>query len=29
VHDNDPIVRELRWGRGARCRWRNIAIKEL
>ena len=29
VHDNDPIVGELRWGRGARCRWRSIAIKEL
>jgi Domain of Unknown Function (DUF1080) len=29
VHDNYPIVGALRWGRGARCRWRNIAIKEL
>ncbi|MBB3326411.1 3-keto-disaccharide hydrolase [Microlunatus antarcticus] len=29
VHDNDPRFGEGRWGRGARCRWRNIAIKEL
>jgi hypothetical protein len=29
VHDNDPRIGEARWGRGARCRWRNIAIKEL
>ena len=29
VHDNDPRIGEARWGRGARCRWRNIAIKQL
>ncbi len=29
VHDNDPHIGEARWGRGARCRWRDIAIKEL
>jgi hypothetical protein len=29
VHDNDPRIGEARWGRGARCRWRDIAIKEL
>lgn len=29
VHDNDPRFGEARWGRGARCRWRNILIKEL
>jgi len=29
VHDNDPRMGEARWGRGARCRWRNIAILEL
>lgn len=29
VHDNDPRFGEGRWGVGARCRWRNIAIKEL
>lgn len=29
VHDNDPRFGAARWGRGARCRWRNIAIREL
>ncbi|MFD1716104.1 DUF1080 domain-containing protein [Amnibacterium flavum] len=29
VHDNDPIMGEARWGRGAACRWRNITITEL
>jgi hypothetical protein len=29
VHDNDPRAGVDRWGPGARCRWRNIAIKEL
>jgi len=29
VHDNDPRFGEGRWGRGARCRWRNILIAEL
>ncbi|TCC30960.1 3-keto-disaccharide hydrolase [Kribbella speibonae] len=29
VHDNDPRFGEARWGRGARCRWRNLALKQL
>ncbi|HET7476878.1 MAG TPA: DUF1080 domain-containing protein [Dermatophilaceae bacterium] len=29
VHDNDPVFGESRWGRGARCRWRNIRVREL
>jgi len=29
VHDNDPIFGEARWGVGAKCRWRNIRIKEF
>jgi hypothetical protein len=29
VHDNDPMLGEGRWGRKARCRWRNIRIREL
>ena len=29
VHDNDLVFGEARWGRGARCRWRNIRIREL
>jgi hypothetical protein len=29
VHDNDPRGGAGRWGPGARCRWRDIAIKEL
>jgi hypothetical protein len=29
VHDTDPMLGERRWGHGARCRWRNIRIREL
>jgi Domain of Unknown Function (DUF1080) len=29
VHDTDPMLGEGRWGRDARCRWRNIRIREL
>jgi hypothetical protein len=29
VHDNDPLFGEARWGVGAKCRWRNIRIREL
>jgi hypothetical protein len=29
VHDTDPMLGEGRWGHGARCRWRNIRIREL
>jgi 3-keto-disaccharide hydrolase len=29
VHDTDPMLGERRWGRNARCRWRNIRIREL
>lgn len=29
VHDNDLRLGRSRWGLGARCRWRNLAIKEL
>jgi hypothetical protein len=29
VHDNDPVLGPDRWGLGARCRWRNIRIKEF
>jgi hypothetical protein len=29
VHDNDPGLGDGRWGPGARCRWRNIRIREL
>lgn len=29
VHDNDPMLGEGRWGHAARCRWRNIRIREL
>ena len=29
VHDNDPLMGGQRWGPGARCRWRNIAVREL
>ena len=29
VHDNDGMLKEGRWGRGAACRWRNVRIKEL
>lgn len=27
VHDNDSFFGDARWGRGAKCRWRNIRIK--
>lgn len=29
VHENDPLMGGQRWGPGARCRWRNIEIREL
>lgn len=29
VHDNDPILGVDRWAPAARCRWRNVRIKEL
>jgi hypothetical protein len=29
VHDNDPLLGPDRWAPSARCRWRNIRIKEL
>jgi hypothetical protein len=29
VHDNDPVLGQDRWGPTARCRWRNIRVKEL
>jgi hypothetical protein len=29
VHDNDSHFGDARWGPGARCRWRNIRIKNL
>ena len=29
VHDNDPTNGTERWGIGAACRWRNIAVREL
>lgn len=29
VHDNDAHFGDARWGRGARCRWRNLHIREL
>jgi hypothetical protein len=29
VHDTDPMLGEGRWGHGARCRWRNIRVREL
>ena len=29
VHDNDSYLGDDRWGTGAKCRWRNIRIKEL
>jgi hypothetical protein len=29
VHDNDARLGQARWGRGARCRWRNVAVKPL
>jgi hypothetical protein len=29
VHDNDDMLGESRWGRGAVCRWRRLRIREL
>ncbi|MHA6669832.1 3-keto-disaccharide hydrolase [Homoserinimonas sp. A447] len=29
VHENDPSMGEKRWGKGAKCRWRNIRVLEL
>ena len=29
VHDNDPVLGQDRWAPTARCRWRNIRIKEF
>jgi Domain of Unknown Function (DUF1080) len=29
VHDNDPLMGDRRWAPGARCRWRNVQIREL
>lgn len=29
VHDNDPLLGPGRWAPAARCRWRNIRIREL
>ncbi|MFV0252608.1 MAG: DUF1080 domain-containing protein [Beutenbergiaceae bacterium] len=29
VHDNDPMLGKDRWAPEARCRWRNVRIKEL
>jgi len=29
VHDNHPLMAGERWAPGARCRWRNITIREL
>jgi hypothetical protein len=29
VHDNDPLLGSDRWAPEARCRWRNIRIREL
>ncbi|SER28651.1 3-keto-disaccharide hydrolase [Sphingobium sp. YR768] len=29
VHDNDAFFGDARWGEGAKCRWRNIQIREL
>lgn len=29
VHDNDPMLGDGRWRPGARCRWRNIRIREF
>lgn len=29
VHDNEPLLGADRWAPAARCRWRNIRIKEL
>ncbi|MEG3615368.1 DUF1080 domain-containing protein [Isoptericola haloaureus] len=29
VHDNDPLFGASRWGPGARCRWRDLRVREL
>lgn len=29
VHDNDPFLGKDRWAPAARCRWRNIRVREL
>jgi len=29
VHDNDSRLGDSRWGEGARCRWRNVRLKQL
>jgi len=29
VHDNDALVGEDRWGRGAACRWRALRVRDL
>jgi len=29
VHDNDPLLGHTQWVSGARCRWRNVRVKEL
>ena len=29
VHDNDPQMGDQRWAPGARCRWRDVRIREL
>lgn len=29
VHDNDPLLGPDRWAPSARCRWRNVRIREL
>ena len=29
VHDNDPMLGPERWAPDARCRWRNLRIREL
>jgi hypothetical protein len=29
VHENDPSLGETRWGKEAKCRWRNLKVLEL
>jgi hypothetical protein len=29
VHDNDPMLGDLRWAPGAACRWRNLRLRPL
>jgi hypothetical protein len=29
VHDNDSVLGLARWGHGAKCRWRNIRVREF